>query len=114
MSNLYPPHVLPRVELKYKAKDLLRGNWPVLIGVTLLYLLLTGFQVTMTYGPEDVAALFDAGASASIPEIIAYYFGSQPLSMLGSAIGSTIHIDQFLIVRQGVIKMVVEFFQTFE
>lgn len=88
MSNLYPPHVLPRVELKYKAKDLLRGNWPVLIGVTLLYLLLTGFQVTMTYGPEDVQALFDAGASASIPEIIAYYFGSQPLSMLGSAIGS--------------------------
>jgi hypothetical protein len=34
--------------------------------------------------------------------------------LCATVIGSTIHIDQFLIVRQGVIKMVVEFFQTFE
>ena len=52
-SNFYPPNVLPRVELKYKAKDLLRGNWPVLIGVTLLFLLLTGFQVNYSYGVDD-------------------------------------------------------------
>lgn len=32
-----PAECAPRVELKYKAKDLLRGNWPVLIGVTLLF-----------------------------------------------------------------------------
>lgn len=88
MSNLYPPGVLPRVTLKYQAKDLLRGNWAVLIGVTLLYLLLTGFQVTYTYSVDDVQAVFDAGENASIPELVGYYFGSQPLSVLGSALGS--------------------------
>lgn len=60
-SNFYPPNVLPRVELKYKAKDLLRGNWPVLIGVTLLFLLLTGFQVNYSYGVDDGTLLDDAG-----------------------------------------------------
>lgn len=84
-SNFYPPNVLPRVELKYKAKDLLRGNWPVLIGVTLLFLLLTGFQVNYTYVDDN--ALLTTPEDANTAQLVASYFSST-LSALGSAIAS--------------------------
>lgn len=82
--NLYPPDVLPRVELKFKAKDLLRGNWLVLIGVTLLVLLLTGFQVNYTYQDESITNMHNA----STGELVASYFDSSPLSSIGSALGN--------------------------
>ena len=85
-SNFYPPNVLPRVELKYKAKDLLRGNWPVLIGVTLLFLLLTGFQVNYSYGVDD-GTLLTTPEDANMAQILASYF-STTLSALSSAIAS--------------------------
>ena len=87
MSNFYPPNVLPRIELKFKAKELLRGNWPVLIGVTLLYLLLTGFQMNYTYDVTDGGPLVEDVADANTAQIVASYFHSS-LSALGSAIAS--------------------------
>ena len=86
-SNFYPPNVLPRIELKFKAKELLRGNWPVLIGVTLLFLLLTGFQVNYTYDVSGDGALPTTPENANTAQLVASYF-STTLSALGSAIAS--------------------------
>ena len=87
-QNLYPPDVLPRVTLKFQAKDLLRGNWLVVIGVTLLFLLLTAFQTTYTYSEDSVTVMTGDTDSASMPELVGAYFNSSPLSGLGSAIGN--------------------------
>lgn len=84
-SNFYPPNVLPRVELKYKAKDLLRGNWPVLIGVTLLFLLLTSFSVTFNYN-ESSSSTMDTIQSGNTTEIVGSYFSSSPFASLSGAI----------------------------
>ncbi|MEE0435739.1 MAG: DUF975 family protein [Peptococcaceae bacterium] len=85
--SFYPPNVLPRVELKYKAKELLRGNWPIVLAVTILFVLLTGFQVSFNYGETDEGAMFANVQDATTPQIVAAYF-SYTLSNLGSAIAN--------------------------
>lgn len=87
MSSFYPPNVLPRVELKYKAKGLLRGNWMLVLGVTLLYLLLTGFKITYSYSTSSDGSLLNAGQDYGTWEITQSYF-NYSLSTLGSAIGN--------------------------
>lgn len=86
-SNFYPPHVLPRIELKFKAKELMRGNWPVLIGVTLLYLILTSFQLNYTYGESGEGTLLNVPEDASTMQLVLAFF-STTLSALGSAVAS--------------------------
>lgn len=87
MSSFYPPNVLPRVELKYKAKGLLRGNWMLVIAVTLLYVLLTGFKITYNYSSSSEGPLLGAGQDYGTWEIGQIYF-HYSLSSLGSAIGN--------------------------
>lgn len=87
MSSFYPPNVLPRVELKYKAKGLLRGNWMLVVGVTLLYLLLTGFQVTYTYNPTDAGVALTSGQDYSTVDLVQFYF-NYSMSEIGSTIAN--------------------------
>ena len=86
--SFYPPNVLPRVELKFKAKSLLRGNWMILIAVTLLYLLLTGFQFTYNYGgtTETGPSLLSGQANNTMDYFQLYFQYS--MSSLGTAVGN--------------------------
>ena len=94
MSSFYPPNVLPRVELKYKAKGLLRGNWMLVIAVTLLYLLLTGFKVTYNYDVTEEGPLLLTGQEYGVWGLVRAYY-QYSLSSIGSAI-STIGIDNLV------------------
>ena len=77
-----PPDVLPRIELKYQAKDLMRGNWPVLIGVTLLFLLLTAAQVTYTVDvPTEVV---DPNNQMTVAQSVFEYFNLTVSSLAGA------------------------------
>lgn len=86
--SFYPPNVLPRVELKFKAKSLLRGNWMILIAVTLLYLLLTGFQFTYNYGgTTETGPSLLSGQAYNTMDYFQLYF-QYSMSSLGTAVGN--------------------------
>ncbi len=93
--SFYPPNVLPRVELKFKAKTLLRGNWMILIAVTLLYLLLTGFKVTYTYDVSEEGPLLLSGQNYTVWELVRAFY-QYSLSSVGSTI-SSIGIDNVVL-----------------
>lgn len=95
--SFYPPHVLPRVELKYKAKELLRGNWPIVLAVTILFVLLTGVSVTFDYNETNEGALFTDVQDASPMQVVLAYFNAM-LAGLGDTIADIGVVQAVLLV----------------